>query len=172
MNESPRARTEGAAILSALVRLMAHWSSPAVQARIAAGAGVDLDPAAIRAIYVLGRFDRGLRPAELADLLAQLRPTTSKMITRLTAAGLVQRAKEETDGRGAVIALTEAGCESYQRLVDAGLDMVDAATREWEPARAAMFAGYLERFVGAMVDQPDPTTDGVERRVGTSARRR
>jgi DNA-binding MarR family transcriptional regulator len=60
--------------------------------------------------------DRQLRMSELADLLVLSRSGVTRLIDRLEAAGLVQRAMCDTDRRGQWAQLTPAG---YERLRNA-----------------------------------------------------
>src|SRR6478752_5733427 len=114
-------------LLASLTRLMSRWSSSSVQARIAAGVGVALDPTEIRAVYTLGLHGGAARPSELSDELAVTRPTMSKLIARLIADDLVRRTAHPDDGRATVVAFTARGEDAYRRLVAAGHVMVDHA---------------------------------------------
>jgi DNA-binding MarR family transcriptional regulator len=54
----------------------------------------------------------------------------SKSLSRLEAAGLVERSAAADDGRATDLTLTESGRAAYQRLVDAGIEMVRTALEE------------------------------------------
>jgi DNA-binding MarR family transcriptional regulator len=60
-----------------------------------------------------------LRPGELARRITLTTGGTSKSLRRLEARGLITRAKDETDGRGTVVALTDEGREIVERTVRA-----------------------------------------------------
>ena len=78
-------------------------------------AGTDLGPTLIAA---LGSIDRlgPLTPSELADLERVQRPTATRMIARLEAEGLVDRAPDPVDRRSHLIATTRKGRELLSRL--------------------------------------------------------
>jgi DNA-binding MarR family transcriptional regulator len=78
-------------------------------------AGTDLGPTLIAA---LGSIDRlgPLTPSELADLERVKRPTATRMIARLEAEGLVDRAPDPLDRRSHLIAVTPRGRELVTRL--------------------------------------------------------
>ncbi|MBD3940139.1 MarR family transcriptional regulator [Microbacterium sp. NEAU-LLC] len=154
MDAAPRAD-----LLSSLTRLMSRWSSSTVQARIASGVGVALDPTEIRAVYTLGIHGGAARPSELADELNVTRPTTSKLIARLLADGLVTRTAHPDDGRATTVAFTGRGRDAFHRLVTAGQIMVDHVLDDWTPAEIDAFGGLLRRFVdGLLTESPVPLT--------------
>lgn len=137
--------------LRALTSLMSQWSSLDLQRRIAATCGVQLDPAAVRALYVLGIAGVAVRPSMIADELHLSRPSTSKVIARLAAAELIDRTSDPDDGRGSHILLTPAGERTYGVLVDAGIRMIADSTARWDPADVRTFSELLTRFT---VDLP------------------
>jgi DNA-binding MarR family transcriptional regulator len=59
--------------------------------------------------------DRQLRMSELADRLVLSRSGVTRLVDRLTAEGLVERASCDTDRRGAWATLTEPGYERLRR---------------------------------------------------------
>lgn len=144
-----------AALLSELTRLMSRWSSLELQRRITAECGVSLDPGAVRAVYLLGIEGGGARPSVLADELHLTRPSTSKLIARLAEAGLAERRRDPAERRAATIELTETGRDVYRRLFSAGVDMLDSATADWDPADVRALGTLLQRFVGGLL-RPDP----------------
>lgn len=64
-------------------------------------------------VQLAGAEDRRLRMSELADRLLLSRSGATRLVDRLVAAGLVERATCESDRRGQWAALTDAG---YDRL--------------------------------------------------------
>jgi DNA-binding MarR family transcriptional regulator len=119
-----------AEVLAAFVDLVSTWSLTAVQARIAQRSGVDIAESDVRTLHTLGKLGGAARPAALADELGLTRPTMSKSLSRLEAAGLVERSAAADDGRATDLTLTESGRAAYQRLVDAGIEMVRTALEE------------------------------------------
>ncbi|MGJ0203024.1 MarR family transcriptional regulator [Leucobacter sp. gxy201] len=114
-------------LLGAIVALVSSWSSTEVQSRIAHRIGLDIGESDVRTLHTIGRFGGGARPAQLADELQVTRPTMSKSLARLAAAGFITRTQAAHDGRATDVALTLAGARAYEALVDAGVEMVRRA---------------------------------------------
>ena len=105
-----------------------------------------------------------LRPAQLAAELYLTRPTTSKSLARLAGAGLIERRSATDDARAAEITLTPEGIAVYERLVAAGVAMVERAIAEVHPgageaASIAQFARALRRYASPE-NQPRPQARG------------
>ncbi|GAA5035833.1 MarR family winged helix-turn-helix transcriptional regulator [Microbacterium fluvii] len=149
MSEAARETT----MLAALTRLISRWSTASTQRAIAEGVGVTLDAADIRAVYVLGLHGGAARPSELADELSLTRPTMSKLLARLAAAGLIDREGDPTDGRASRVALSDEGAAVFERLFGAGVQLVREALADWPAADAAAIATLLPRFVDAVVGE-------------------
>ncbi|CAM3708331.1 MarR family winged helix-turn-helix transcriptional regulator [Occultella aeris] len=130
----------------------------------------DFEPLSSReydVLFNLSRMPDGA--ARLRDLNAQLlisQPSLSRMVDRLAAAGLVARRDADDDGRGVVVALTDAGAEQQKQigrrhvrhiaaLVDAGLDESDQLA----------LARICERLQAAVADTP--TTSRIRTRTET-----
>ena len=140
----------------ALVRVVAEWSESDLQRQVADAVDVALDPTAIRAVYLLGMNDGTLGFSALADHVSMSRPTTSKLVVRMAAQGIVD---PERSGRTVQVRLTDAGAQAYERLVAAGHRMVDDALHGWTPSEIAQFRQQLDRFVFALSGtQPAPFT--------------
>ncbi|APX33915.1 hypothetical protein BH708_15690 [Brachybacterium sp. P6-10-X1] len=146
------------ATLRALTRLMSQWSSLEFQRRITAQCGLSLDPVAVRALYGLGITGGAARPSDLADDLHLTRPSTSKLIARLTAADLVERRPDLTDGRSAHVALTAAGRHAYEQLFEAGLTLLAEATEDWDDADVRALSQLLTRFTAGLATDSTTTT--------------
>ncbi|MFK3677270.1 MarR family winged helix-turn-helix transcriptional regulator [Microbacterium sp. NPDC090218] len=131
----------------ALVRIVSEWTESDVQASVAEGVGVTLDPTGIRAVYLLGLNGGAMGFGELAERGSMSRPTTSKLVSRLDAQGVVDRVRS---GRTVEVRLTGAGSQAYARLVNAGHRMVDDAVAGWTPHEVAQFQSQLTRFVAAL----------------------
>jgi DNA-binding MarR family transcriptional regulator len=144
-------------LLAALVRIVTAWSSVEIQGRIAGQVGVSVSESDVRGLYTLGLMEAPVRPARLAAELQLTRPTTSKMIARLTDAGLVERTGVTRDGRGALIGLTATGREAHRRLVGAGQVIVHAALEGVSPTEARAMIGVVQRII----ERVSPATDEV-----------
>ena len=141
-------------ILLSLTRLTARWNSLEYQRRVTEESGVTLDPAAVRAVYLLGLNGGSARPSALATDLELSRPSTSKLLARLETAGLVERSPADGDGRATTVSLRAAGHEAFERLFAAGIGMVGEATADWEPTDSARLAELLPRFVEGLLANP------------------
>jgi len=108
-------------------------------------------------MHLSERPDRSVRMNELADLVWLTVSGLTRVIDRLVGRGLVERVRDETDGRGQRAVLTPAGFTRLEKaypthLADvrkhimdhlAALDLMDltdalshiAATETWPPAR-------------------------------------
>ncbi|MCR2764971.1 MarR family winged helix-turn-helix transcriptional regulator [Microbacterium sp. zg.B48] len=135
-----------AVVLSGLTRLMAQWSALALQARFVPDVGVTLDPVDIQPLYALGLSGQR-RASELATELRVSRPTISKQLARLHAAGLITRHPDPTDGRAMIIALSDSGADVYAALVDSGLQMVRHIMADWSRDERRRLAELVQRFV-------------------------
>lgn len=140
-------------LLSSLTSLTAHWNSLELQKRVADACGVQLDAAAIRAVYTLGMHGGAAYPSALADELQLSRPSTSKLLARLSALDLVARRPDATDGRASRALLTARGQDAFDRLVVAGEQMVQRSLADWSTSDAALLAELLMRFVGGLTSE-------------------
>lgn len=134
-------------IRDSLVRVVAEWSRNDLQASVAEKLDAPLDATEVRALYTVGMGGGSLGFSELAERASLSRPTTSKLVSRMSAQGLFDRMRS---GRTVVVRLTDDGIESYARLVAAGQQMVDGALAGWAPHEIADFQTRLSRFVGAL----------------------
>lgn len=134
-------------LLASLTGLMSRWSSLELQRRITAECGLTLDPVAVSAVYTLGLRGGDVRPSTIADALHLSRPSTSKLIARLSEAGLVVRSADARDRRAATVALTAQGQRVFRLLIDAGVTMVADATSHWSAADVATLSTLMQRFL-------------------------
>jgi DNA-binding MarR family transcriptional regulator len=93
----------------------------------------------------------GLRPFELerAMLLAQY--NLSRLVDRLAAAGYVERRPCADDGRGHLIAITEAGRAMRRRMWPVYARAIEAAVGRRLSAKQAATLGEL---LGHLIDEP------------------
>ncbi len=153
-----------AVILAGLTRLMAQWSSLALQTRFVHAVGVAIDPADVQPLYMLG-ITGERRAGDLASDLHVSRPTMSKQLTRLASAGLIAKSPDPDDGRATLVSLTDAGARAYDALVDRGLHMMHQIMVAWQPEERRRMAQLVDRFVTTAgtiaADMPDTrTSDG------------
>ncbi|MFS6530188.1 MarR family transcriptional regulator [Microbacterium aurugineum] len=134
-------------IRDALVRVVAEWTSGELQVKVAATVDESLDAVETRALYLVGMNRGALSFSLLAERAALSSPTTSKLISRMSARGLMDRVRS---GRTVQVRLTDAGADAYARLVAAGQKMVDGALSGWAPEEITQFQTHLSRFVAAL----------------------
>lgn len=104
------------------------------------------------ALWELDRTEReGLRPYEIERRMLVAQSNVSRLIDRLEARGLVERRPCEGDGRGQIVAITEAGRELRRRMWPAYAAAIDAAVG------APLAAGEAEQLIGmlAKIGPPD-----------------
>ncbi|GAA1834349.1 MarR family winged helix-turn-helix transcriptional regulator [Agromyces salentinus] len=148
-NESGDALDRRDAALALGVELNALLSaSRALTERTAAAFHPDLQPAAFhlaRWLYAYGPAN----PSTLAEAVAMDRSSTSSLIGRMKALGLVESTPDPADRRAVKVALTAAGSA---RVVDA-LDLRGAAffdrTAAWPIERIQAFTSLLHEFNGS-----------------------
>ncbi|MCR2784757.1 MULTISPECIES: winged helix DNA-binding protein [unclassified Microbacterium] len=154
MDTPTKAPAAEAVLLSSLTRLMAQWSSLTRQEAIAREAGLTIDAGDIQPVYILG-LGGPQRASDLATNLRVTRPTMSKQLSRLDAAGLIAKSPDPADGRATIVSLTEAGARVFALLVAQGLEMIDGALHDWDAAERRTFAELTLRFVRAVgIDVP------------------
>jgi len=74
----------------------------------------ELSPREYGVLYALSNAPHGLRITELRSDVLLTQPGISRLITRLEAAGLVERVDDPDDGRACRIRLTDAGVQSQR----------------------------------------------------------
>ena len=142
-------------IREALVRVVAEWTQGELQTQVAASVGGSLDAIEVRALYVVGMHGGSLGFSRLADRAAMSRPTTSKLVSRMSAWGLCDRVRT---GRTVEVRLTDAGRDAYARLVASGQQMVGGALTGWSAHEITQFQAHLSRFVAALPESTSRAT--------------
>jgi DNA-binding MarR family transcriptional regulator len=90
----------------------------------------DLPPRDYGVLYALSTAPDGLRISELGEDVLLTQPGMSRMIARLEARGLVERADDPRDGRACRIRLTPVGVQAQRRVGAAhGRHVAAAMTR-------------------------------------------
>jgi DNA-binding MarR family transcriptional regulator len=74
----------------------------------------ELSPREYGVLYALSNAPHGLRITELRSDVLLTQPGISRLITRLEAAGLVERVDDPDDGRACRIRLTDAGAHAQR----------------------------------------------------------
>ena len=99
--------TEQAARLRLAVNRMAR--------RLRQEANTQLGPASIAALATIERSGP-LTPSEVARVEGIQRPTATRILGRLTEAGLVSRTTDPSDGRSSIVQVTADGRKTLNRL--------------------------------------------------------
>jgi DNA-binding MarR family transcriptional regulator len=99
--------TEQAARLRLAVNRMAR--------RLRQEANTQLGPASIAALATIERSGP-LTPSEVARVEGIQRPTATRILSRLTEAGLVSRTTDPSDGRSSIVQITADGRKTLNRL--------------------------------------------------------
>ncbi|MFT2815607.1 MarR family winged helix-turn-helix transcriptional regulator [Leifsonia sp. A12D58] len=143
-------------LLTSLLGIVQEWTSSSFLEEFARRSGIQLDSNAISAIYLLGRRGR-LRPSELAHGLKMSAPTASKLIARLSDAGLVSRGANESDSRSSFVALTESGAHTAVTLFESGDLMMADLLADWSPRDVSALTRLIHRLAET-VTAPNPST--------------
>ena len=112
---------------------------------------------------VLIRLDRGpdegIRLSKLAESLVLSTSGATRLVDRMEAAGLIERASCATDRRGALAVLTGAGREALQRATPVHVAGVTThLTDRLEPEERGQLAAILRKLRGG--DAPASTEPG------------
>lgn len=78
-------------------------------------AGDELSPSMTAALATIERHGP-LSPSRLAELERIKRPTVTRVLRRLDEEGLIERAADPSDGRGAVVCVTREGATLLKKL--------------------------------------------------------
>ena len=140
-------------ISDSLVALVRRANDPRGNQRINAAAGVDVDRASS---VMLARIDE-LEPARLSEVAEAAGvdiSTASRQVSRLVDEGLVARAPDPIDRRAALHHLTDAGRDLHERLLAGRRAVLEDRLATFADEDRERFAGYLERFVAGLADDP------------------
>lgn len=100
-----------------------------------------------------------LTPSALAELEGIQRPTTTRVVTKLEAAGLVTRTPDPVDGRGSRVAITPAGRALLKGIRTRKSEYLARRLRHLEPAELATLAQAAEILERLLEDPARPTRD-------------
>jgi DNA-binding MarR family transcriptional regulator len=134
----PRER-EGARQLSLageIERLLAAGVGITVRALDETAQADDLTLAQWRVLVVADQLE-GPRVGELAERLGMSVPSTSRLVRRAEARGLVTARRAEDDRRATIVSLTPRGAVFVKAVVTRRRDLVDQALREWDTSPLA-----------------------------------
>jgi DNA-binding MarR family transcriptional regulator len=118
--------------------------------RLRQEAGTDLGPSQAAALATVERHGP-LSPSEVAKRERIKRPTATRIVRRLSAAGLIDRVRDPEDGRSSILTITSEGRALLRRLrarktayLAQRLRDVDAEDRATLERAAELLEGMLE----------------------------
>jgi DNA-binding MarR family transcriptional regulator len=118
--------------------------------RLRQEAGTDLGPSQVAALATIERHGP-LSPSEVAERERIKRPTATRIVGRLEAAGLVERVRDPEDGRASILSATPEARAMLKRLrarktayVAKRLAAMNAEDRRTLERAAALLEGMLE----------------------------
>ncbi|TXD58048.1 MarR family transcriptional regulator [Ralstonia sp. TCR112] len=114
----------------------------------------DLPPSAVHAILEIAGAP-GIQARDLAERLRLDKSSTSRQVTRLESAGLVERRTRADDARSSELHLTKSG-QQVRRKIDAfASEQVSNALRHLTPADQQRLVASLSQYVSALADDND-----------------
>ena len=127
-----------------------RWVITRMARRLRQEAGTDLGPSQVAALATVERHGP-LSPSELADRERIKRPTATRIVRHLEAAGLVARIRDPEDGRASILTVTAEGRAHLRRLRERKtaylarrLGEMDAEDRRTLERAAELLEGMLE----------------------------
>jgi DNA-binding MarR family transcriptional regulator len=120
-------------------------------ALVACTASAGLNEARYRVLSALSGIRTGeSSQSELAGVLLQSESNLSTLLERMSADGLITRARSVSDRRRSLIQMTPAGREALARADDARSAAIAHLMREFPPEQAEHLALGLQRLVGEL----------------------
>ena len=127
-----------------------RWAITRMARRLRQEAGTSLGPSQVAALATVERHGP-LSPSELADREGIKRPTVTRIVGHLEAAGLVERVKDPEDGRASILSATPEARTLLKNLrarktayLAKRLAVMDAEDRRTLERAAALLEGMLE----------------------------
>lgn len=115
-------------------------------------AGLSLTTTQYGTLVVL-RARGSLDQVGIATLVGIDRSTTALVVSKLEAAGYIERRDDEVDKRRKVITLSKAGRDVLSRVTEPAQRARERVLEPFSVEEAATFISLLERFVGAFNEQ-------------------
>jgi DNA-binding MarR family transcriptional regulator len=132
--------------------IVSRWAAAGIQDVIIERAGAGIDPAAMTVLNALDRAGGSARPSYVAQQTGTGASNVSKILTRMEAQGLVERATDPADQRAVSITVTPAGHRVHQAIVDTSNIMLAEVLHDWSSADVKQFSDLLARYAKALQD--------------------
>ncbi|MEV8472700.1 helix-turn-helix domain-containing GNAT family N-acetyltransferase [Ralstonia sp. UNC404CL21Col] len=116
----------------------------------------DLPPSAVHAILEIAGAP-GIQARDLAERLRLDKSSTSRQVTRLESAGLIERRTCADDARSSELHLTKSGQEVRRKIDAFASAQVSNALRHLTPADQQRLVASLSQYVSALADDNDHT---------------
>ncbi len=104
--------------------------------------------------------DQAITPSEASAAVVQSRTHMTRVADDLVAAGLIERAHDETDRRRVVLRLTTRGVERVQQLLPLAWTEYAAALAAFSTEEAATLEGLLRRWLAHLENHPPSGDSG------------
>lgn len=151
---------------AALVRLGRIANSPKGDAERCERAGVEpIPPVGQRILRDV--VERG--PARISQIALTTRTgdaAVSRQVTQLVSRGLLRRESDESDGRAALVHVTEHGREISDRLRRAADEIFQDLLARWSSERLETLGMLMERLADDLSGAPQTHTDSSDRSAG------
>lgn len=131
--------------LAALLDVFTLWASGDFIDSLTRETGHDLDATSVVAVTILAR-EGALRPSALAERLRVGASNVSKISSRLTDRGLVEKIPDPADARASLLRLTNRGTDMMTSMITAGDDMMSTILATWDDKDRHAFEKLLRRF--------------------------
>ncbi|GAB2843793.1 hypothetical protein GCM10022221_48820 [Actinocorallia aurea] len=137
-------------VLEAFSLIVGRWAAVGMADRILERAAIDLDAASMTLLLELQRSGGAARPSHLAEATRTSASNVSKVLARMTTAGLVERSTDAADLRAVSIRLTRSGHETADLINRTSVEMLDEVMRDWPESDVATLGHLLGRFAQAL----------------------
>jgi DNA-binding MarR family transcriptional regulator len=139
-----------ATIEAAVVTIVREATLPRTQERVTEAAGVPIEPSGYVVLRTLD--ERGPLPVTLlARTLGLDASTVSRQVAGLVRDGVLVRSEDAGDRRVSLVALSEMGRESLQRIREARYAVFATVLDSWSEEDRAALAPLLDRLASDLV---------------------
>ena len=147
------------AVTAAIQTLFRLEGSRRIHQQLASAAGVSISQQAYR---LLGRVVESgpTSPGQLASRLDLDPAIVARLLRQLEDGGLVDRSRNQDDGRMTVVEATASGQEIFDRMREVIWRHMRRALSGWPAEDVSNLAALLDRLVEEVQRQPYPKLDG------------